>query len=213
MNLLSIASPRPRRKLLSIPVALTWTHASTSYRVTPWPEVSFERRSGAEWIPTVPPAEAFATAASAIPESAWRCYLEFVPPDERAFLLRHRHMRLQALRVIARCPGMLAVLEENPALTALVAGHSRLRGEPESWGEVAAIHERSGVFGLLEWLGMPASRQTLGVLRNLADPEIPASVIENLRSLLWEPRALFILQRLPRITDRHLSLSSHALAA
>jgi hypothetical protein len=38
-------------------------------------------------------------------------------------------------------------------------------------------------------------------------------LLEPLRSMLWEPRAIFALQRMPAITDRLLERYCHALAA
>ena len=75
------------------------------------------------------------------------------------------------------------------------------------------MQERSGVFGVLEWLGLPASRQTLGILRSVVEPDLPRRLLEPLRTVLWEPRTIFALQRLPALTDRHLARFCHALAA
>jgi len=121
---------------------------------------------------------------------------------------------MEALQVIARCPSLLSTLDETPALTAYLAAHVSLRGTMEAcWQEIEAVHERSGVFGLLEWIGLPASRQTLAILGNVAEPDLPKRFLESLRALLWEPTAIFALQRMPAITDRMLAETMHALAA
>ena len=197
-----------------VPLALSWSHSGVLYRVTPWPEVRFERRLGDEWIPTSPAEEVLASAALALGPLDWQPYLEFVPAGVRGFLAQFGYACVEALQVIARCPALLPELAETPALTAFVAAHMSLRGTPTpGWAEINAMHDRSGIFGVLEWLGLPASRQTLAILRNIEEPDIPQRLLEPLRTMLWEPQTIFALQRLPAITDRQLARHCHALAA
>ena len=203
-----------RRRLMSLPLALTWSHFGALYRVTPWPEVRFERHDGEEWLPVVPAEDTLAAAARAFATQDWRPYLDFVPADIRAFLGGFTLARLEALQVAARCPGLLPELVETPALTSYVAAHAGLRGtEAPAWDEINAVHERGGIFAVLEWLGLPAARQTLAVLQNVAEPTLPRRFLESLRSLLWEPQAISALLRMPEITDRALAHCCHALAA
>lgn len=203
-----------RQKKCFVPLALTWSHCGALYRVTPWPEVRFECLYGEDWIATSPTEDALATAAQECGEAAWRPYLEFVPAEVRAFLERFTITRMEALQMIARSPELLGELNETPALTAFVASHAALRGTSGAcWDEINAVHERNGVFGLLEWLGLPASRQTLGVLQAIVTPDVPKRFLEPLRTMLWEPTALFALKRMPAITDRELARTCHALAA
>jgi hypothetical protein len=205
---------RNRRKKSPVPLALTWSHGGVPWRVTSWPEVRFECRYGDEWIPATPTEEALASAAQTCGPLGWQPYLEFVPAEVREFLGRFAIARMEALLVVARCPALLRTLADTPALTAYLAAHASLRGTPEpKWAEIGAVHERSGVFGLLEWLGLPASRQTLAILRAIAEPDLPKRFLEPLRSLLWEPTTIFALQRLPAISDRQLARYCHALAA
>ena len=203
-----------RKKLMSVPLSLNWSHEGAFYRVTPWPEVQFERCYGDEWVAVKMTEEAFISAAQALESADWGPYLSFVPGEVSDFLTQFSLMRMQALQVAANCPSLVAELAKTPALTAFVAAHSELRGDSEpSWREIEARFERSGVFGVLEWLGLPASRQTLAVLGNIADPDVPRRFLEPLRTLLWEPQTLVALQQLPAITDRQLARFCHALAA
>lgn len=203
-----------RAKKCLVPLALAWSHAGVSYRVTPWPDVRFERLYGDEWIGVSPSPEALASATQTCGAADWRPYLEFVPAEVRAFLGGFSFMRMEALQVAARCPALLPALAETPALTSYLASHQTLRGtSTPCWDEINAIFERSDIFGVLEWLGLPASRQTLGILHNVADPDLPRRFLEPLRSMLWEPRSIFALQRMPSITDRLLARTCHALAA
>ncbi len=211
--MISTAASKRRSAYCSIPLALVWSHCGITYRVTPWPEVRFERLYGEDWIPAAPGEEALASAAQTCGEEVWQPYLEFVPREVREFLGAFALTRMEALRVIARCPELLPELAATPALTAFLAAHVSLRGTMEaSWAEINAVYERSEIFGLLEWLGLPASRQTLSILRNLSDPDVSKRFLAPLRSMLWEPRSIFALQRLPRISDRQLA-RCHALAA
>lgn len=105
---------------------------------------------------------------------------------ESAFLERFRYGRLSALLIVARCPALLADLDGTPALLPFLAAHDELRGSGElQWDEVAAVHERAGIFAVLEWLGLPASRDTLlSILRNLINPHVPRRLLEPLRAAL-----------------------------
>ena len=201
--------------IIDSPIELTWSHFGARCRATLWPDVRFERESaGGEWVAEEPSEAAVASGAVAFDDAAWRCYLEFMPAEERAFLRRFHLGRLGALQVILRCPGLLPDLMATPALTAFLANHASLRGAPAArWEEIAAIHDRSGIFGLLEWLGLPASRQTLGILRQIADPDMPRRLLEPLRTSLWEPEGIWLLAHSGRMTDRQLACRCHALAA
>jgi len=210
----STITRRTRNVKCYVPLALTWSHSGVLHRVTHWPDVQFERLYGTEWIAIAPSAEALATAAKTLTTADWQPYLEFVPAAVREFMAPFAFSRLEALQVAARCPALIADLVETPALTAFVSAHVELRGSPAPrWTEINAIHERNGIFGVLEWLGLPASRQTLAILRNVVQPNLPRHFLEPLRSMLWEPKALTALQRDPALTDRQLSHYIHALAA
>ena len=207
-------SNRRSKKKCFVPLALTWSHCGVQYRVSPWPEVCFESLYGEDWIATSPTVDALSSAAQTFLPQEWNPYLEFTPGDVRAFLARFSFGRMDALQVVARCPALLSTLDETPALTSFLASHASLRGTAEAcWAEIAAVFERGGVFGVLEWLGLPASRQTLSILGNVVAPDLPKRFLEPLRSLLWEPTAIFALQRMPAITDRMLAQTVHALAA
>jgi hypothetical protein len=202
-----------RQRICSVPFALSWSHCGALYRVTPWPDVRFERLYGDEWIEAPVDEDVLGAAAQQCRSQDWAPYLQFLPTSERDFIGTFSFCRMGALQVIARCPAIFSTLAEVPALTAFVAAHAKLRGTVSSWREINAVFERAGAFGLLEWLGLPASRQTLAVLRKFSDAEIPRRFLEPLRSMLWEPESLFVLQRIPVITDRELAVTCNALAA
>jgi hypothetical protein len=193
---------------------LTWSHAGVQHRVTPWPEAAFERLLGEAWVPDEPDEGTFAAAAIDVRDQAWRRYLEFVPAAEREFLAQFRFSRMEALHVLARCPELLPILSETPALTIFVSAHVSLRGsERPGWDELSAVFERSGVFGVLEWLGLPATRRALTALRNFADPEIPRRFIAPLRTLLWDGVTVRTLESTTVVTDVDLARHCHRLAA
>jgi hypothetical protein len=201
----------PRRPLKNLmPIALTWSHYGELHRVTPWPEVRFERLYGDDWVPLTPTPALLEAASLATRRRDWRPYLEFVPADVRAFLAGFAFARMEALQVAARCPALLPDLLQTPALTAFLADHPILRGTAgPGWDEINAVHERSGIYGVLEWLGLPASRQTLTILTNLESPDLPKRLLEPLRTQLWEPQTIFALQRNRAITDRQLARFCH----
>ena len=109
-------------------IELTWPHFGVLYRLTTWPEVVLERQAGDTWEPVVAVASVIESGAVHLDAAAWRRYLEFVPATERAFLAKFRYGRLSALLMIARCPALLADLDEAPALVAFLAAHADLRG-------------------------------------------------------------------------------------
>jgi hypothetical protein len=200
---------------IAAPLELSWSHFGTRWRATLSPQVRFEQATdGDAWSPAEPSEDVIASGAVALDAAGWRRYSEFLPPEERAFLGKFHFGRLGALQVIAHCPALLAELVATPALTVFLANHASLRGAVGArWEEIAAIHERSGIFGLLEWLGLPASRQTLGILQQITDPDLPKRLLEPLRTSLWEPEGIWLLRQAGPMTDRQLARRCHALAA
>lgn len=197
-----------------VPIALIWSHCGVSYRVTPWPDVQFEKLYGEDWVPVEPSESVLASAAQSCEPRAWKAYLEFVPAEVRMFIDQFRFARMPALLVAARCPDLLANLAETPALTLFLATHVSLRGTAGArWEEIRAVYEREGIFGVLQWLGLPSSRQTLAILRNVAAPDLPRKLLEPLRAALWEPETLWALSHSPVLTDARLEKACHALAA
>src|SRR5688572_27451612 len=122
---------------------LGWIHDGVRHRVTLWPEVRFLREAGLEqWTDAGASEDSFASAALGVTPSQWRRYLEFVPAAERDFVELFQFSRVAALQVITRCPTLLPVLKEFPALTAFLTAHVSLRGgEEPRWAEIAAVFE------------------------------------------------------------------------
>ena len=194
---------------------LSWVLDGARWRVTAWPEATFlvETAPGC-WSPGVPGESALASAALGVNPARWRRYLEFVPSEVGAFLGRFAFSRMSALFALTRCPELSGELLRTPALVAFLIAHRGLRGgETEAWGEISAVSERDGTFGLLQWLGLPASRQTLEVLRRVADPDLPRRLLEPLRSALWDPEVIWSLGRGGVVSDEQLARACHALAA
>jgi hypothetical protein len=211
-------APRVPRTALVVKMApsmdLTWSYLGVLYRVTVWPEVALEKEVDACWVPAVATEDVLASGMVEIEVASWKRYLEFMPSAERAVAGKFRYGRLAALLLIARCPQLVVDIDETPALVAFLAAHAALRGTSgPRWDEVAAVRERGGVFGVLEWLGLPASRETLTILRNLIDPDVPRRLLEPLRALLWRPSASLMLQRAQGMTDAQLAQYCCALAA
>lgn len=205
---------RPLTRLVPS-VELRWTHCGVQFRATRWPEVRFEREAAdGNWVAIVPNEEICSSAAVSLSSASWRRYLAEMPDEERRFLEQFRFGRLDALEVISQCPELLPVLKETPALTSFIACHAHLRGTPgPRWGEINAIFERDGVFGLLDWLGLPSSRTTLEVLENIVDPDIPRRLLEPLRTGLWQPATIYALRQAPVVNDRQLNRHIHIMAA
>lgn len=194
---------------------LTWIHDGVRYRATVWPDVRFQRETpSGRWMSSSMSETVFASAALGVTATQWRRYLEFVPAVEREFLEAFQFTRMAALHVLVNCPTLLPVLADYPALTAFLTRHVSLcGGNAPRWSEIAAVFEREGIFGVLQWLGLPASRQTLAIFHNIADPDIPWRLLEPLRAALWEPEAIWALSHATTLTDERLAETCHALAA
>ena len=217
-SLMPIRTRRKKARSTAPDIALpelSWIHDGVRYRATIWPDVTFLREDTPDqWTTEGIREEAFASAALGVTPAQWRRYLEFVPLEEKEFLAPFQFSRLAALHLITRCPTLLTMLKEVPSLAAFLSAHVSLRGgEEPRWTEIAAVFEREGVFGVLQWLGLPASRQTLAILRNIADPDLPRRLLEPLRAALWEPEAIWALSHAPALTDDRLTEMCHALAA
>lgn len=197
-------------------VQLTWSHFGVLYRVTAWPEVAFEVEKDGKWqaFDPDPSSDVFAAAAVMLGKAEWNRFLDFVPTAERAFIEKFRFNRLAALAVITRCPALLGDLDELPVLTSFVAGHVTLRGgDRPAWNELAAVHERAGLYGVLEWLGLPASRQALDALARINEVELAKRLLEPVRETLWNPIASCALGRAESVNERQLAATCAALAA
>lgn len=169
--------------------ALEWRCLGRSYRVGVWPEPVFERskhEGGWESFVPNPEGEDFAAAAVLLDGARWRAYLEFAPPELSVFMENHRVLRLEAWAVATQCPELLPTLAEAPTLTVFVARHASLRGTPDPrWSEIRAVFERGGRWGLLDWLGLPATREGWQALCDLGMREPGRAELERLRAWLW----------------------------
>ena len=183
--------------------------------MTAWPEATFHREViPGRWDAEDPSPGALASAALGVGGAAWRRFLEFVPPEVRGLLQRYTHGRMAALLVALRCPDLIPELHQTPVLACFLAAHPELRGGgAAAWAEISAVHGRDGTFGLLQWLGLPASRQALAILRRVAEPDLPPRLLAPLRASLWEPAVRSQLARVPALEDEDLFLACHALAA
>ena len=199
----------------SVRASLGWIHDGFRHCVTLWPEVRFERETApGEWSECEMGEDTLASAALGVTEPQWRSALEFASAGMREFLTQFEGGRMAALHLITRCPALLPELMELPALTPFLVQHQSLRGgEKPAWSEISALLEREGIFGLLQWIGLPASRQTLAILDHIADPDLPRRLLEPLRAALWEPEAIWTLAHAETLTDARIAQACHALAA
>lgn len=194
---------------------LAWIHDGVRHRASVWPDVVFEREAApGEWEACDVTEGACASAAASLKLAMWARYLEFMPAAERDFVLQFRFGKMAALQVLVRCPSLVPELQACPALTSFVAAHVSLRGgEAPAWSELEAVFERGGIFSVLQWLGLPSSRQTLAILRAVADPDLPRRLLAPLRATLWEPEAIWMLAHAGTLNDADLTRACHALAA
>ena len=194
------------QKLLSRSVELVWSHYGERYRVDN--DLNFYREIDDGWTAWQPdPASSiFSSAADMISETRWAAFLEFVPAADRKLLEQFDVGRLGVLAVIAYCPALVIDLLVTPALAAFLAEHTRLRGlDAPRWEEIAAVHNRGGVYALFEWLGLPASRQTMTIFQKIAEPDLGRRLLEPIRAALWEPETIWLLQHVPSLTEHSLT--------
>jgi phage terminase large subunit-like protein len=200
----------------SAPVQLTWSHMGVLYRATAWPDVAFEEHREGKWIAfdPEPASDVFAAAAVMLGRSEWKRYLEYVPESISSLLMKFRTSRMAALSLLVRCPELAAELEQTPALASFLAHHQQLRGGSRpAWGEISAVYERTGIYGLLEWLGLPASKDTLEGLARLVDPEIPKRLLERVREVMWNPIVTAQLIHSEPSTRKEVATQLEVLAA
>lgn len=203
-------------KKIAEPVLLAWFHQNRPHRVTVWPDVRFEQQIDGRWLSYEPdPTDAaFGNALEALPTVTWTRYLGFLPERERRWVAQFRTGRLAALAVVTRCPELLADLETTPALMPFLAAHTALRGtDTPRWGEINAVHERGGVFALLEWLGLPATREALDILNRIAEPDLARRLLEPIRARLWAPEYTWYFRSVDALTEREISRCCAPLAA
>lgn len=200
--------------LFSSSIELVWSHGGVRYRVDSGMNFFREGAAGWEaWLPD-PASSVFCSAADQISETRWRAFLEYAPVRVRTLVCLFEEGRAAALAVAAFCPGLVADLLATPALVPFLAEHTRLRGEAQPrWAEINAVHARGGLYGLLDWLGLPASRQSLGILQKIAMPDLARRLLEPIRTSLWEPETLWLLQQMPSLSERALAHHCECVAA
>jgi|GEM_PF-315765 len=208
------------RRLVALPLALQWAHYGVLHRITAWPDVRLEKSYGEEWIPIRPSAELLEAASLELSRrrcsANWDYYLDFVPQPEREFIQNFEFNRVSALLTAAHCPALLPELRRTPALTVFLAEQFELRDTGEAaWAQLNAVYERADIWGVLEWLGLPATAHTLRALGELDSPDLPRRFIEPLRAQLWqeEPQALACCERLVARSSKRMRASTYWSAA
>jgi len=219
---LALRTPRKSRNSrhspnsVALPLSLQWAHYGMLHQITAWPDVRVEKNYGGEWIPVRPSAELLEAAALELSRRGhsahWDSYLDFVPLPEREFIQHFEFNRVSALLAVAHCPMLLPDLRRTPALIVFLAEQFELRSEGEAtWGQLNAVYERAGIWGVLEWLGLPATTHTLRALGDLDSPDLPHRFLKPLRAQLWaeEPQALSFSERLVGRSLRHTRASTY----
>jgi len=175
-----------------------------------------EKNYGGEWIPIRPSAELLEVASLELGRRGrnthWDAYLDFVPQPEREFVASFEFNRVSALFAAAHCPALLPELRRTPALTVFLAEQFELRNTGEAtWAQLNAVYERADIWGVLEWLGLPATAHTLRALGELNAPDLPRRFLEPLRTQLWQekPQALSFCERLAGRSPRHTRASTY----
>lgn len=171
-----------------LPGQLVWKRGHLTHRVTAWPELAFETLKRQTWhrLHPDPSSRGFHAHAALIDDAQWRDFLDYLPLPRRELVQLFQSGRLAALVVSTHCPTLVDSLLQTPALLPFVAHHTAIRGTSlPAWPEINAVHERGGLFALLEWLGLPASRLTLARLGEITQPDLPPHSLESLRRQLW----------------------------
>ncbi|MCF3648736.1 hypothetical protein [Synoicihabitans lomoniglobus] len=167
---------------------LLWHHNGQGHRVTLWPEVAFEKElSPGLWRPYTPDvrSDSFCTGAVSLTKRHWQAYLEFCPVEWSQLIQRFSFHRLHALAALAYCPALTEDILEHPVLALVAAAHSDLRSVLPEWGELNAVRERSTIFEVLGWLGLPPTRACIDHLDQL-DPDLPVRDLRRVRDVLWQ---------------------------
>jgi len=198
---------------------VTWYHDGVAHRVriassTDLVAFEFATEEGWKAFAPEPMSECFVSAGLTLTDEAWAAFVAQLPHAVQDYLSFFKFERLEALAVVSQSPELLAELDSCPALTLFLAAHVALRGTGvPRWAEISAVYLRGGLYAVLEWLGLPASAQTMAVLSRINDPEIPRYLLSPIRTALWEPESLFLLQRSEVLTQEDLATRCHPLAA
>ena len=181
-------SRRPARRTVNLAPELIWHHLGQGHRVTLWPEVAFEKEiTPGLWRPFTPDprTDAFCAGAVMVEARRWKPYLEFCPVEWVNLIEQFEFHRLHVLTALAYCPTMQSDFEACPALALFAAMHAELRGGLPDWCELNAVREHSGVFGVLEWLGFPSTRECLDQLGAI-DLSLSVRELVKVREILWK---------------------------
>lgn len=188
MNSTTASRRRSSRRPVNLSPDLIWHHMGKGYRVSIWPEVAFEKEiSQGLWRPFTPDprGDVFTSGAVMLDRRRWKPYLEFCPQSWQDLIGRFSFHRLHALTALALCPALQEDFEESPILALLAASHAELRGSAPEWGELNAVREHGNVYSIMEWLGLPSTKEALEQLNEI-DLDIPLRDLRRVRELLWQ---------------------------
>ncbi len=208
MNSTTVARRRSSRRTVNLSPDLIWHHLGKAYRVSIWPEVAFEQEiSQGLWRPFTPDprSDVFCAGAVMLDRRRWKPYLEFCPSSWTELIERFSFHRLHALTALAFCPALQEDFETSPILALLAAAHAELRGSAPEWGEINAVREHGNIYAVMEWLGLPSTKEALEQLQHI-DLDIPLRDLRQVRELLWKRHDA-------RLSSRGASFSFSPMAA
>jgi hypothetical protein len=188
MNPTTTSRRSASRRSANLSPALLWHHLGKGYRISIWPEVAFEKEiTPGLWRPFTPDprGDVFSAGAVMLDRRRWKPYLEFCPASWRELIEKFSFHRLHALTALALCPALQEDFEDSPILALLAASHAELRGSPPEWGELNAVRERGNVYAVMEWLGLPSTREALEQLQQI-DLDLPLRDLRRIREVLWQ---------------------------
>ena len=185
----TVASRRSSsRRSVNLAPDLIWHHMGKGYRVSIWPEVAFEKEiSQGLWRSYTPDprGDVFCAGAVMLDRRRWKPYLEFCPQSWVSLIEKFSFHRLHALTALALCPALQEDFEDSPILALLAASHADLRGSAPEWGELNAVREHGNVYSVMEWLGLPSTKEALEQLQQI-DLDIPLRDLRRVREVLWQ---------------------------
>ncbi|GAB5561459.1 MAG: hypothetical protein SynsKO_31060 [Synoicihabitans sp.] len=201
MNSTTTSRRRPSRRPVNLAPDLVWHHLGRAYRVSIWPEVAFEKEvSPGLWRTFTPDprGDIFCAGAVMLDKRRWKAYLEFFPQSWQTLINRFSLHRLHALTALALCPALHEEFEDCPVLALLAASHAELRGSAPEWGELNAVGEMGSIYALLEWLGMPSTKEAFEQLQQI-DLDIPLRDLRRVREILWQRHDASLRGKVTRI--------------
>jgi hypothetical protein len=132
-----------------------------------------------------------------------------VPSEATEAIRVFRERQWHVMALLARCPGALDLVRSTSALGFALASSWVFRKQPvrQPLRSARALLGKPQI-EICDWLGFPARRSTINMLRKLPPQSISVSALLHLRDALWDEQAAKLLRHCPTLSEAAIQIAA-----